>query len=141
MKRAFIFYCCVLLVSFITVSAQQITVKEISAADFKKLVWNYEQDKSVVLQSKLPVIVDFYATWCGPCKLLSPLIDRLQQEYAGKIIIYRVDVDKNRDLAVKMGIRAMPTLMFFTKNKKHQALGYMSYDKLKQTAIENLGLK
>lgn len=121
----------------------QAIVREISDAEFRKLVWDYTKSPSAVkLNSKLPVMVDFYATWCGPCKQLSPSIDRLQREYAGKLIVYRVDVDKDRSLSERMNIQAMPTLMYFnTKNQKTTTVGYMSYEELKGAAIQKLLLK
>lgn len=116
-------------------------VKQVSDSEFRKLVWNYAASSSVKLNSKIPVIIDFYATWCGPCKMLSPSLEKLQKEYAGKLIIYRVDVDKDRALAEKMGIQAMPTLFFFNiKNQKSETVGYMSYEELKKTAIQKLQL-
>ncbi|MTK52619.1 thioredoxin family protein [Paludibacter sp.] len=122
--------------------AQTSTVKQISDTEFRKLVWDYSKSPAVKLQSHLPVIIDFFATWCRPCKELSPSIERLQKEYAGKLIIYRVDVDKDRALAEKMNIPAMPTLIFInTKNQKSETVGLISYDELKQAAIQKLQIK
>jgi thioredoxin 1 len=126
----------------VQLSAQQTVVKEITAAEFKKLVWDYTQSSSVKLQSKLPVIIDFFATWCGPCKRLSPSLDKLQSEYKGKLVVYRIDVDKERALAEKMNIQAMPTLFFFNlKNQKSESVGLISFEELKQMAVEKLALK
>lgn len=66
-----------------------------------------------VLQSDLPVFVDFYADWCGPCKMMSPVIDKLAEEYEGKIKVGKVNVDENGDLAVKYGIMSIPNMVFF----------------------------
>ena len=66
-----------------------------------------------VLQSDLPVFVDFYADWCGPCKMMSPVIDKLAQEYDGKIKVGKVNVDENGDLAVRYGIMSIPNMVFF----------------------------
>ena len=66
-----------------------------------------------VLQSSIPVFVDFYADWCGPCKMMSPVIDQLAAEYEGKIKVGKVNVDENNDLAVKYGIMSIPTMIFF----------------------------
>jgi thioredoxin 1 len=126
----------------LSLSAQTSEVKMINAAQFKQLVWNYDKSSSVRLESRLPVIVDFFATWCPPCKRMSPLIDQLQHELRGKVLIYRVDVDKDQVLAQRMGIEAMPTLIFFSKkNTKFPSVGYMGYEELKQTAITKLSLR
>jgi thioredoxin len=72
--------------------------------------WKYEGDK--------PAIVDFFATWCGPCKALSPIMEELAEEYDGKLYIYKVDVDQEEDLAAAFGIRSIPTLLFIPQNGK-----------------------
>ena len=66
-----------------------------------------------VLQSSIPVFVDFYADWCGPCKMMSPVIDQLAAEYEGKIKVGKVNVDENNDLSVKYGIMSIPNMIFF----------------------------
>ena len=66
-----------------------------------------------VLQSSIPVFVDFYADWCGPCKMMSPVIDQLAAEYEGKIKVGKVNVDENNDLAVKYDIMSIPNMIFF----------------------------
>ena len=72
---------------------------------------SFEND---VLQSEVPALVDFWAAWCGPCKMIAPLIDEISEEYAGKIKVCKMDVDSNRDLAASYGIRSIPTLMIFS---------------------------
>jgi thioredoxin 1 len=71
---------------------------------------NWEQE---VLQADKPVLVDFWAAWCGPCKMVGPVVESLAEENAGKIAVGKVNVDENRDLAVKYGVRGIPTLAFF----------------------------
>ena len=67
----------------------------------------------VVEQSSIPVLVDFWATWCGPCRLLSPVVDKLAEKYAGKMNVVKCNVDESTDIPMKFGIRNIPTLLFF----------------------------
>ncbi len=79
------------------------TIKHVSDASFD----------ADVTQSDLPVLVDFTATWCGPCKMIAPILDQVAGEYQGKLNIVKVDVDENQATAAKFGIRGVPTLMLF----------------------------
>ena len=78
-------------------------MKEVTTASF-------EQD---VLQAEKPVVVDFWATWCGPCKMIAPILDEVSNTYKGKLQIAKMNVDENRDIPAKFGIRGIPTLMIF----------------------------
>ena len=70
-----------------------------------------------VVKSSQPVVVDFYADWCGPCKMMEPLIHQLSEEYAGRVKFVKVDTDANQELAMQFGIMSIPTVMFFAKGK------------------------
>ncbi len=66
----------------------------------------------IVLQSDIPVMVDLWAAWCGPCKMIHPIIDEIAQEYEGKALMVKLDVDSNKETAIKYGIRNIPTVLF-----------------------------
>jgi thioredoxin len=106
---------------------------DITTEDFKKYVWDFEKDaQNIVLKTNVPVILDFYATWCSPCKMLAPELKALQKEYNGKLVIYKIDVDKEPQLARFFGVKAMPTLFFIPmQGKATYAQGYMTQDQLK----------
>ena len=70
-----------------------------------------------VVKSNQPVVVDFYADWCGPCKIIEPVIHKLSEEYQGKVKFVKVDTDANQELAMQFGIMSNPTVMFFSKGK------------------------
>lgn len=116
---------CVLL-SVMTMAGQTKTrnTKDISpihltTREFKEKVYDYEANPDTFkYEGDIPAIVDFFATWCGPCKALSPVLDELAKEYEGKIVIYKVDVDKSQELARVFGIRSIPTLLFIPKEGK-----------------------
>ena len=70
-----------------------------------------------VVRADRPVVVDFYADWCGPCKMLSPVMEKLSEEYAGKVKFVKINTDENQELATRFGIVSIPTVMFFSKGK------------------------
>jgi thioredoxin 1 len=87
---------------------------------------------SEVLQSATPVLVDFWAEWCGPCKMLAPVLDELANEYAGKVRIGKVNIDNEQNLAAQYGIQSIPTLLFFKKGEvTEQVIGMRSKRDLK----------
>lgn len=88
----------------------------IGKAEFLKKVFDYEKNPQAwKFEGSKPAIVDFYATWCGPCKALGPVLEEVSEEYGDRLDIYKVDVDKEQELSGVFGIRSVPTLLFIPK--------------------------
>ncbi|MBT9611686.1 MAG: thioredoxin TrxA [Burkholderiales bacterium] len=92
---------------------------------------SFEQE---VLQSAMPVLVDYWADWCGPCKMIAPILDEVAQEYAGKIKVAKLNIDENQQTPPKYGIRGIPTLMIF-KNGNVEATKVGALSKSQLTAF------
>lgn len=89
---------------------------------------NFEQE---VLKSNIPVLVDFWATWCGPCMMLSPIIEEISKEYDGKIKVGKINTDEQEELAAQFGIVAIPTLLLFKEGKVvNKMSGYRAKDEI-----------
>ena len=98
---------------------------------------NFEQ---VVLNSDKPVLVDFWATWCGPCKMMGPVIDQLSEELAGKVVVGKINVDEQQELAVRYGVMSIPTVVLFRGGKEDKrSVGFMPKAKLLTGLDCNLG--
>lgn len=88
-------------------------IVHLNKQEFLKKVFNYEANPNEwKYEGELPCVVDFYATWCGPCKALAPVMEELAKEYDGKIRVYKIDVDQEEELAAVFGIRSIPTLLW-----------------------------
>ncbi len=114
----------------------------LTKADFLNKVANFEANPTEwkYLGDK-PAIVDFYATWCGPCKAVAPILEELAAEYEGQIYVYKIDTDKEQELAGAFGIRSIPSLLFIPMNGQPQmSMGAMPKAELKK-AIEDVLLK
>ncbi len=79
---------------------------------FLKKVFNYEQNKEWKYSGDKPCIIDFYADWCGPCKMVAPILEELSKEYEGKLYVYKIDTEAEQELASVFGIRSIPSLLF-----------------------------
>ena len=100
---------------------------------------NSQNFENEVLKSEAPVLVDFWAQWCGPCKMLSPILDELAGEYEGKVKIGKVDVDKNQELSAQYSVLSIPTLLIFKDGKvQEQHVGLKGKPELKQSLDDSL---
>jgi len=106
---------------------------------FKKLVFNYDVSKEWKFEGNKPVIIDFYADWCPPCRQLSPLVEEIAKEYEGRIDVYKVDTDKEKTLAQALGITNLPTLLFIpAEGKPQMTMGALPKDNLVKAINEIL---
>lgn len=116
------------------------SVKQITKAEFVSLLHDVDaNEKGWTAKHQKPIIVDFYATWCGPCKALAPILEDLATQYADRIDVYKVDVDNDEDLTAQYNIRTVPTLLFAkpTDSKPTLMLGVMGQEELREK-IETL---
>jgi thioredoxin len=101
-------------------------MEQLTKATFQQKIFDYEKDKEWNFAGRLPAIVDFYADWCGPCKMVAPILKELAEEYKGKVDIYKVDTEQEQELAGVFGIRSIPSILFIPKTGKPQmAMGAM----------------
>ena len=95
-------------------------MEHLTAATFKSKVFNYETNKEWKFEGDRPAIIDFYADWCGPCKIVAPVLEELATEYDGKVDIYKVDTEVEQELASVFGIRSIPSILFIPKSGQPQ---------------------
>ena len=113
-------------------------IEHLTKATFLEKVFNYEANQEWKFEGKLPCIIDFYADWCGPCKMVAPILEELSKEYDGKLDIYKIDTEAEQELAGAFGIRSIPTLLFCPMNGAPQmAQGALPKATFKE-AIENV---
>jgi thioredoxin 1 len=109
---------------------------------FISKVFNYEENKEWKFEGEKPCIIDFYADWCGPCKMVAPILEELAVEYKGKMDIYKVDTEQEIELASIFGIRSIPSLLFVPKEGQPQmAMGALPKDTLEKAFKEVLGVE
>ncbi len=115
-------------------------VNNITTEEFKKKVMDYDKHpKGWVFEGSHPAVIDFYATWCRPCKLTAPIVEELAKDYHGKIDFYKVDVDKEKELAAAFGIRSIPAFLFIPlEGKPTMQMGAMQkadFEKIIKTVL------
>jgi thioredoxin len=108
---------------------------------FKQKIFNYETNKEWKFEGNTPAIIDFYADWCGPCKVVAPILEELKEEYGDKLDIFKVNTEEQRELSSVFGIQSIPSLLFIPKDGQPQmAMGALPKETFKQAISEVLSV-
>ena len=94
--------------------------EQLTKETFLEKVFDYENSKEWSYKGELPAVIDFYADWCGPCKMVAPIIEELSAEYAGKVNFYKIDTEAEQELAAAFGIQSIPSLLFIPQEGQPQ---------------------
>jgi thioredoxin 1 len=125
---------------------QRIIIKEehmehLTMDTFKAKVFNFEAGKDWKFEGSRPAIIDFYADWCGPCRMVAPVLEELSKEYTGKLDIYKIDTEAQQELAAMFGIRSIPSILFIPVDGKPQmAVGALSKEGFKDAIRDVLAV-
>ncbi|MCB0700719.1 MAG: thioredoxin [Chitinophagales bacterium] len=112
---------------------------QMTTADFKAKVFDYEKSKEWKYAGELPAIIDFYADWCGPCKMVAPILEELSNEYDGKLLIYKVDTEVEQELSAVFAIQSIPSILFIPMGEQPMMQkGALPKHVLKQVIEEHL---
>tara|TARA_Y100000034_G_scaffold115069_1_gene151871 strand:- start:207 stop:629 length:423 start_codon:yes stop_codon:yes gene_type:complete len=124
------------------IKADELPLKAITINDSKTFIesiLDVSDDGEIDFKSKVPVVLDFYADWCGPCKGLSPIMDELADEYKGRVGFYKIDIEKAEQVAISFGVMSIPTLMFISENELPVRIpGAISKAEMKKVIEEHL---
>ncbi len=105
-------------------------------------IFNYETEQEWNFKGDKPAIIDFYADWCGPCRMVAPIMEELSDEYAGKVDVYKIDTEAEQELAAVFGIRSIPSILFIPVDGQPQmAQGALPKHTFKQVIEDNFGIK
>ena len=116
--------------------------EHLTADTFKEKVFNYETNKEWKFEGEKPCLIDFYADWCGPCKMVAPILEELSEEYEGKLDIYKVNTEEQRELSAIFGIQSIPSLLFVPKDGQPQmAMGVLPKDTLEKAFKDVLNVE
>lgn len=115
-------------------------VQQITYQEFLKKVWDFEKSPNeFVYKGSVPAVIDFYADWCGPCRKVGPIMEKLAKEYEGRLLVYKVNVDKEKELAYAFQARSIPMVIFIPlKGQPLQTVGAMPESEFKKIIEENL---
>jgi thioredoxin 1 len=117
-------------------------MENLTKETFRSKVFDYENNTEWKFEGNKPCIIDFYADWCGPCKMVAPILDELSKEYEGKIDIYKVDTEKERELSAAFGIRSIPSILFVPLDAQPQmAAGALPKPAFEKAIEDVLGVK
>ncbi len=109
---------------------------------FLEKVFNFEKNKEWKFEGDVPCIIDFYADWCGPCKMVAPILEQLSEEYGDKLNIYKVDTEKEQELSAAFAIRSIPSMLFCPKDGEPQmAQGALPKQELERIIKDVLGVE
>jgi thioredoxin 1 len=117
-------------------------MEHLTASDFKNKIFDYENNKEWKYSGDLPAIVDFYADWCGPCKMVAPVLEDLSREYEGKIRIFKVNTDQEQELSSAFGIQSIPSILFIPlEGQPQMAMGALPKASFKSAIKDVLGVE
>jgi thioredoxin 1 len=108
-------------------------LEHLTKDSFKQKVFNYESNKEWKYEGKTPAIIDFYADWCAPCRMVAPILEELKEEYGDKLEIYKVDTESEREISAMFGIQSIPSLLFIpVEGQPQMAMGALPKDTFKK---------
>ena len=116
-------------------------LEHLTVETFKEKIFNYENNKDWKFEGSRPAIIDFYADWCGPCKVVAPLLEELKEEYGDRLDIFKVNTEEQRELSSVFGIQSIPSMLFVpTEGQPQMAMGALPKETFKQAISEVLNV-